>query len=303
MPDFSLLHPKSRYLLAISGGGDSMALAHLLREAGLGKKVDWAHFNHRWNPTENEAEAFLCAQAKALGAKLHLGKAATKGRPTTNAEAKARAERHAFFASVCKTHGYAGVLLGHTQTDTAETFLMRAGKGSGLSGLAAMQPVSTVGGLTLIRPLLSHAREELRSYLKSHNHAWLEDPDNLNNRSQRAKIRSLLPALEAAGIPVAGLAATAKSLWRTESMMIAYTNLFMKKYPTSIPLKELSALPKELALRVLAKRIEILTETQAPRTTKRQALLLKIVGTPSGKATLGRVIWRWGKGQLTCTLE
>ena len=282
-----------------------MALAHMLYAQGLQGQVAWAHFNHRWNAAEDEAETFLTQQAKAYGAKLHIqrGSGPLGRRPASNAEAKARAERYVYFQQLCTEHVYAGVLLAHTQTDIAETFLMRAGKGSGVAGLSAMPSQATMNGLTLLRPLLAYTREELRAYLQAHKQPWLEDPDNLNGNSQRARIRALLPALERAGVPVHGLAATALRCQRTAAYMNSVTQNLMHENQSSFAYEQFVMLHDELALHFLKSVTESQTGAMAPRTSKREALLAKIRATPSGKATLGGVLWRWGRGTLHFSLE
>jgi tRNA(Ile)-lysidine synthase len=279
------------YLLGISGGGDSMALGLLAKQQGF--KVAWAHVNHGWNPSEDEAEALVRAQAKLWQIPLYVTRG--QGRPNSNAEAKARTEREVFYKMLCTQHGYAGIVLAHTQTDVAENFLLRAGKGSGLTGLAAMPKHVTRQGLTFFRPLLGVPREALRAYLIAHQQPWHEDPDNTAKRNQRAKIRALLPTLAAAGVAVHGLAAAAQALARANEALPVPT-------PTqnlqALPLAPLLALPEERALRQLGAWMRQCQPTLLPpRTRKRQALLLRLQ-QPTGTATLGKIVWRWRNGVL-----
>lgn len=287
------LAPEPTYLLAISGGGDSMALAHMAHAQGL--NVAWAHVHHGWSTADDEACAFVQAQAKVFNVSLHLHRL-LQGMPTHNAEAHAREARYRFFAECCTTHGYAGVVLAHTQTDVAETFLMRAGKGSGVSGLAAMQPLTQRHGLTIFRPLLKATREELRAYLHQHGQLWVEDPANSAQQNQRAKIRALLPVLAEAGVPVHGLAAAAQSLARAEKALASSTPIEVQE---DMPLEPFIQQPTELALRHVAKVLEHHFPNQLPpRTSKRLAFINTLKNQPKGQATLGGLVWRWDKLKL-----
>lgn len=291
------LNPSHSYLLAISGGGDSMALAYLAHTQGY--KVAWAHVHHGWNTADDEACALVSQQAQALGVKLHIQRL-KGGKPAHNAEAHARTARYAFFKECCETHGYAGVVLAHTQTDLAETFLMRAGKGSGVSGLAAMPAVTAREGLALYRPLLSTTREQLRAYLVQQGLAWHEDPENLTGGNQRAKLRAVLPALAEAGVPVHGLAAAAHALARAEAALISHESTVLQGADIAdMPLAPLLQQSPELTLRHMAKVMKTYFPHQLPpRTSKRLAFLERLKQQPEGQATLGGLIWRWRKGWL-----
>jgi tRNA(Ile)-lysidine synthase len=288
--------PPGRWCLGVSGGGDSLALAHLLHRQGVGGV--WAHYNHRWSAWGDEAEALVRRQASHLGVALHVGKG--MGKPASNAEAHARAERQQFFQTLCQQQGLAGVILAHTQTDVAENFLMRAGKGSGVRGLAAMPADTMINGLRILRPLLGVAREDLRVWLQQEKLAWLDDPDSTN---QRAKIRALLPQLAAAGLPVQALAAAAQALTRAQAAVAVQVESFLPTNPPKITVAALAQMPEEVALQVLGRILAQFTTGQVVRTSKRQALLEKIYKQPQGKATLGGLIWEWQEGQLQWRLE
>lgn len=283
--------PPGQWCLGVSGGGDSLALAHLLHRQGV--QVVWGHYNHRWSAWGDEAEMLVRHQASQLSVALQVGQGG--GKPSSNAEAHARTERQQFFHTLCQQHGLAGVILAHTQTDVAENFLLRAGKGSGVRGLAAMPAETVVNGLRILRPLLGVPREDLRAWLQAEKIAWLDDPDTSN---QRAKIRALLPQLEAAGVPVHGLAAAAEALTRAQAAIAAQVEIFLQTNPEKISLTALQQLPTEVALQVLGSILARFTTGPVVRTSKRLALLEKFHSQPQGKATLGGLIWAWQAGRV-----
>ena len=142
--------------LAVSGGGDSMAMLHML--APLKPRVATVH--HHLRP-EAEAEAALVAQTCArLGLQHTTLHWHWDGRG--NLSDAARRGRRDLLAAWNPV-----VVLAHTEDDLAETFLMRLSRGSGVDGLAAMAPAFPHMGATFLRPMLDLSRKELRTYLRA----------------------------------------------------------------------------------------------------------------------------------------
>jgi tRNA(Ile)-lysidine synthase len=301
--------PGTTWGVGVSGGGDSLALLHLLvSEFG---PAPWrvVHVNHGWDKAFSAAAARrvreVCA---ALGVPLTVKKV-TGGKPKTNPEARARAQRYTAFSEVCAAQKLAGMVLGHTRSDQAEQFLLRAGKGSGLTGLAGIPKESQRDKLRVVRPLLGLGREELRVYLRQNKVAWVEDPGN--PLSARGKIREKLAG---GWLDEAALAASVTSLARAEGAIEqavdgwlaadrrsmggrwADDGRTMDGWRVSRP--ELLALPEEIALRVLARLIKLPEEDFAPRTRKRGRLLAEIGAKPQGAATLGQFKLRWDAAEL-----
>jgi len=193
--------PGDRVAVAVSGGGDSVALLLLLLEMRetLGATVLVAHFNHHLRPQEaDEDERFVRRLASDFGLACIVahGKnlAGPARRPGTNVEAEARAQRYAFFHELVSQGRATRVATGHTVDDQAETVLGRLARGSGLRGLAGIHPV--LG--PVVRPQLDLRRKELREYLTMRGQAWREDATNLDTSRLRARIRhKLLPIWEA----------------------------------------------------------------------------------------------------------
>lgn len=184
-------------------------------------------------------------------------------KPRTGIEAAARAARYRLMGAWLKKNRVATLLVGHTQDDQAETFLLRLARGSGLDGLAAMQPRSTFpvegfDGLSVRRPLLDISRAALRDWLTAKGHAWLEDPMNDDASFDRVKMRRARAALEAAGLSTARIAAAAAHLARARAALEVMTDAVLAR--ASRPLDTgfavdavaLTAAPREVGLRALA---------------------------------------------------
>jgi tRNA(Ile)-lysidine synthase len=184
---------------ALSGGSDSVALAHLLHAleaAGELRLVGLAHFNHRLRPSSAEEERFCREQAEALQRPflVESGDVATRARRERRSlEDAARASRHEFFARALRHFGANAIALGHTRDDQAETFLLRLLRGAGARGLAAMHPRRGA----VIRPLLECRRAELRAFLASRGLSFVRDESNDDVRIPRNRVRvELVPLLE-----------------------------------------------------------------------------------------------------------
>lgn len=194
-----------RIVLAISGGGDSVAMAailcEILPEHRSGCVV--AHFDHglrgeRAALMDGAAVAALC---KRYGLALRT-KTWSNPRP---GEAAARTARYAFLAEVARAENADAVVTGHTADDQVETIVMHVMRGSGLHGLTGMAPQSilpvhadaAVARPALIRPLLVVSRAETHAYCRARRLTYADDVTNRDPRFLRTRVRhELLPALE-----------------------------------------------------------------------------------------------------------
>lgn len=180
-----------RVVAAVSGGADSVCLLHVLREVGA-SVTGVAHFNHKWRgEASEEDERFVAAMASWMG--LAFFRAEMRGEEQgDNLEQGARRARRSFFQGLIRDGVCDRVALGHTRDDQAETVLFRVLRGSGLTGLAGIHPVSD----GLIRPLIGVRRSEVEEYLRARNVKWREDVSNRETRFARNRIRhELMPQL------------------------------------------------------------------------------------------------------------
>ncbi len=195
----ALCAPGAPILVALSGGPDSVALLHLLRElhaAGHVRLAGLAHFNHQLRGIESEAdEAFCRSLAAELALRIECGRgdvraaAREQGRSIEDA---ARALRYAFLEGAADVLGAHAIAVGHSRDDQAETFLLRLLRGSGARGLAGILPRAG----RVIRPMLEIPRSELRAYTADHGLPFREDATNEDVRIPRNRVRhALLPYL------------------------------------------------------------------------------------------------------------
>jgi len=195
-----LIAPGTRVLAAVSGGSDSVALVHILRELADAREMQLAgvaHFNHQLRPTADDDERFAAGVAAALDLAFVADRgdvAARARRERRSIEDAARAARHEFLERARLTTGADVVALGHTRDDQAETVLMRLTRGAGPRGLAGMHPRNG----SLVRPLLGCRREALRAWLAERRLPFVDDETNADVSIPRNRVRAeLLPLLEA----------------------------------------------------------------------------------------------------------
>ena len=205
-------------VLAVSGGGDSMAMLHLAVEAGLKPAVVTVDHGLR---AEAAAEALqVKTTARALGL-THETLLWRDWDGTGNLQDAARRARRRLIGAWAQGRA---VALAHTADDVAETFLMRLARGAGLDGLSAMAARFTDEGTLWLRPLLWANRPDLRAYLQAQGRDWCEDPSNTNPRFDRVRARHALTMLAPLGLTARRLAEVASHLNDARAALEDVTN-------------------------------------------------------------------------------
>ncbi len=219
-PDEDLGFDDGPVAVALSGGGDSVALLALAAEraAQIGGTLLAVTVDHGLRAESAEEAAQAGAQAALLGVP-HTVLRWQGWNGQGNLQDQARRARRRLIADWAAGQGVGTVLLGHTADDQAETFLMRLARGSGLYGLGAIAPVSHAHGINWRRPLLQLRRAALRDDLTARGLTWIEDPSNLDESFTRVQIRQALPGLAPLGLTVERLAETAAQLRRASEVV------------------------------------------------------------------------------------
>lgn len=235
--------------LAVSGGGDSMAMLYLAHNWShvWGVKLWVCTVDHGLRPESADEAAMVAEECAVLG-----WPHATLRWHWDGAGNKMDAARRGRLRLIDEWRGVLRhVLMAHTRDDVAETFLMRLARGSGVEGLSAMsarREVRTGGGRAdpedfdgdlptrffqkkgmamrhgsydVLRPCLDISRAELRHYLTTLKGRWADDPSNDDPSYDRVRVRQALPALAELGLDVTILAGTAERMARARAALQA----------------------------------------------------------------------------------
>lgn len=185
---------RRRIGLAVSGGADSVALLALMADLRTSHGFDAVvlHVDHGLRPDSADDARFVESLADKYGLPFHALRTRVRRRRGESVEMAARRVRLAFFARMTTTLGLDAIATGHHADDVAETFLLRLARGAGPEGLAGLKPVSHVGGVTFIRPLLNMRDADLRRFLSERGIAWREDSTNADISIPRNNVRHVI---------------------------------------------------------------------------------------------------------------
>jgi len=273
--------PPEKLGIALSGGGDSVALMHILAQCFDPGKVQLfaATVDHGLRDGSTDEARHAGALANSLGIPHEIltwrdwdGK--------SNLQDQARRARFALLAQWARKYGIREVALGHTADDQAETVLMRLIRSAGVTGLAAMPVRRTLYGMGVFRPLLGITRKQLRDYLTQHDISWAEDPSNKDTQYDRIKVRRALEVLEPLGLTTTSLATVASNLAQASRALDWYSFLAAQDVVTFkggdvlLDLHIFRTLPDEIGRRLLQRAVIWISGAEYPprRTALSEAL-------------------------------
>lgn len=183
------------YLVALSGGADSVALLHTL--CALGIKTEAAHCNFHLRGEESERDEQFCKElCQKLAVPLHIAHFDTTSYALmhhVSIEMAARTLRYSYFNNLCNDISANGICVAHHQDDSTETLLLNLLRGTGIHGLRGIMPRNG----RVLRPLLCVGRQDIEQYLRALHQSYVTDSTNLIDDVKRNKIRlNVLPLLQ-----------------------------------------------------------------------------------------------------------
>ncbi len=221
--------PAMRLAVAVSGGVDSIALAHLAWHAHPRDQLIFLTVDHRLRASSTREAEQVAALLRSWGAKCEiLTWQDAKG--GSGVQQRARTARYDLLRAAARAADCNAVLLGHHADDQAETFWMCLADGSGLSGLGGMTARRDDGGLVWLRPLLNATRSDIAAYAAAQALPVIEDPSNTNAAFTRVRLRGFVEQLEREGLDAQRLGRTMAKLRAADDALQSVTQQFIKTH-------------------------------------------------------------------------
>ncbi|WP_282030868.1 tRNA lysidine(34) synthetase TilS [Winogradskyella eximia] len=186
---------EGKLLIAISGGIDSVALAHLCQNSNLSFSLAHCNFNLRAEES-NKDEAFVEELAEDLDVEVFIQNFDTEAYATEHKRSiqmAARELRYDWFKELAEQLKFDYILTAHHADDNLETFLINFTRGTGLNGLTGIPMIND----NIVRPLLPFSRSQIEDYVKENQISWREDASNASRKYLRNKLRhEVVPILK-----------------------------------------------------------------------------------------------------------
>ncbi|RIA09949.1 tRNA(Ile)-lysidine synthase [Flavobacteriaceae bacterium MAR_2010_72] len=187
---------KSKLLLAISGGLDSVVLTHLCHKLKLNFSLAHCNFNLRADESDAD-EAFVLQLAEDLELEVFIESFDTEdyaNQYKLSTQMAARELRYHWFEDLANQLHFDYILTAHHTDDNLETFLINLSRGTGLDGLTGIPEING----NIVRPLLKFSREQIEAYATQNHIKWRDDSSNASTKYLRNKLRhEVIPVLKA----------------------------------------------------------------------------------------------------------
>ena len=307
----SLINLKKKFVVAVSGGPDSLALTALTKAVNSEKKLRFFYVLVNHNIRKN---SFLEAnKIKRLLKKnqIHLNILNNKSQIKKNIQSEARKIRYDLLIKFCKKKKTKVLMTAHHLDDQVETFFIRLSRGSGLTGLSAMQKLTKLNReILLLRPLLNVQKKNLIKISKMAFGGFIQDPSNKNVKFLRTRVRSLKRPLNKIGITYEQIIKSINNLSSSKETLDHYytkisNELILKKNnQITINLTTFKTLKSDIKYRLINDSIKRLKNNYYnPRSKKTQNLIKNIESKNFKKSTLAGCIFLKNMDILTLKVE
>ena len=300
------------FIVAISGGSDSLALAYLSKVYAINKglKPKFLIIDHRLREESTHEANLVKKVLKKFFIKAEIltwyGK-----KPKNNIQSNARNKRYELLFEKCKKFKIKNILIGHHQDDVFENFFIRLLRGSGLKGLISLDKKNQIFGLNILRPLLNFEKDNLIFLSNYIFNFYVEDPSNRDEKYQRIRVRNLIKKLSKNGLDKKKFNMTISNLkssnetikFYVEKNLINNTNYSPKKNELLLS-KEFFLQPYEVVFRAFTDLIKIVGKKYySVRGKKIDKIINQIQNDAFNKGTLGGCIIKKVNQTLIITKE
>ena len=295
----SELNINKNFIVAVSGGPDSLALSFLAKIYSIKKCTDVKYFivDHKLRNNSTLEAKHVQKKLKDFAIKLNI--LTWKGlKPKKNIQSIARDKRYELLTGIAKKYRIQNILLGHHLDDLFENFFIRILRGSGLQGLISLDRETQKNQINLIRPLIKIDKKDL-IYISNYIFgSYIKDPSNEDDKFKRVKIRNFLEQLSLEGLDRKKFFLTIKNLKLANENVKFYTKKNLDKNVTILQNKQKAILKEdffsqsnEVVFRSLAEVIKIVGKKYyAVRGKKIDKIIHLINSKSSFKVTLGGCI-------------
>ena len=290
---------EDNYIVAISGGPDSLALAFLTKIYSIKNNLRSRYFivDHKLRKESAKEAKSVKKILKRFSINVEILRWLGK-KPIKNIQSLARKKRYELLFSQCKKLNIKNIVLGHHSDDAIENFFIRMLRGSGLKGLVSLDKKTKINNFTLLIPLLGFNKEDLKYLSKKVFNFYVEDPSNKDIKFKRIKIRNLLTELEQNGLDKKKFLLTLNNLKYSDEVISFYVDKNLKENTYYNKKKNVLVInnnffdnPYEIILRSLSIVIKTVGMKEYPaRGKKIDNIIRKITNNTLAVETLGGCI-------------
>ena len=302
----------THFIVAVSGGADSLALAFLTKVYALKKNLNSRYFivDHKLRKESTYEAQKVKKVLKSLKINSHI--LTWKGKkPMSNIQSLARSKRYELLFSKCKKLKISNLVLGHHVDDLIENFFLRMARGSGLKGLVSLGTNTQIESINLIRPLIKFDKKDLIFLSKFIFNFHIDDPSNHDIKFNRIKVRNLIKDFENFGLDKKKFQLTIENLKESDQSIKFYieknkreNSIFNYKKNELILKENFFENSNEVIFRSLSDLIHFLGEKpNFVRGKKLQNILDKIKERKLRKETLGGCVIKMVNHTVILTKE
>ena len=293
------LNIDQNFIVAVSGGPDSMALAFFAKIYSIKKKLISKFFiiDHklRSNSTSEAKNVKRVLKRLSIDAEILTwnGK-----KPSKNIQSLARKKRYELLFNRCDSLRISNILLGHHQDDLFENFFIRILRGSGLKGLISLSKKTKISNVNLLRPLCHLQKNDLIFVANKVFNFYVQDSSNEDEKFQRVKVRKFIKKLKLNGLGKKKFFNTLNNLNHSNDVVNFYVEENLKKNSYLIYKRDKLILnnsffrqPYEIVFRAFSESLRIIgNKYYSARGKKISRIIDEIINNRLNKTTLGGCI-------------